>query len=78
MPTERAASDIVELIIDLARKRHIKVIAEGIEAASLAERLREMGCEYGQGYCFSPPLEAPAALQFLQKPAAAQRTAGAT
>jgi diguanylate cyclase (GGDEF)-like protein/PAS domain S-box-containing protein len=77
LPTERAASDIVELIIEMARKRHIKVIAEGIEAASLAERLREMGCEFGQGYCFSPPLEAPAALQFLQKPPAAHR-AGAT
>jgi len=77
LPTERAASDIVELTIDLARKRHIQVIAEGIETASLAERLRRMGCKFGQGYWFSPPLEAPAALQFLQKPQLIPRTSGA-
>jgi len=77
LPTERSASDIVELIVDLARKRHIQVIAEGIETFSLAERLRKMGCEFGQGYCFSPPLEAQAALQFLQKLPAVPRTSGA-
>ena len=39
----------------LAHKMNLKVIAEGIETARQAERLLELGCEYGQGYYFSQP-----------------------
>jgi PAS domain S-box-containing protein len=76
LPTERTASDLVEMILALARKRNLKVIAEGLESASLAERMRQLGCEFGQGYYFSQPLDPPAALQFLQKqPARSMTTA---
>jgi EAL domain-containing protein (putative c-di-GMP-specific phosphodiesterase class I) len=33
-------------------------IAEGIETTEQRQVLLEMGCEYGQGYLFSPPLSA--------------------
>jgi EAL domain-containing protein (putative c-di-GMP-specific phosphodiesterase class I) len=55
MQTDRGASDIVELIIMLAHKMNLKVIAEGIETARQLERLTELGCDYGQGYFFSQP-----------------------
>jgi EAL domain-containing protein (putative c-di-GMP-specific phosphodiesterase class I) len=45
---------------------NLRVIAEGIETPRQLERLRELGCEYGQGYYFSQPLEAKAALQFMR------------
>ena len=32
------------------------VTAEGIETAEMAEALREIGCDYFQGYYFSRPL----------------------
>jgi EAL domain-containing protein (putative c-di-GMP-specific phosphodiesterase class I) len=32
------------------------VIAEGIEDRVQLQRLRTLGCEYGQGFLFSPPL----------------------
>jgi hypothetical protein len=66
MQTDRSASDIVELIILLAHKMNLKAIADGIETARQLERLIELGCEYGQGYFFSQPMEAKAALIFIQ------------
>ena len=67
MQTDKTASDMVEVIITLARKMNLRVIAEGIEATRQAERLGELGCEFGQGYYFSQPLEPKAALQFLRQ-----------
>src|SRR6202008_2966737 len=67
MQTDTSASDIVELIITLAHKMNLRVIAEGIETARHLERLLELGCEYGQGYFFSQPMEAKAALIFMRQ-----------
>jgi hypothetical protein len=47
---------------------NLKVIAEGVETARQVERLLEFGCEYGQGYYFSQPLEAKAALSLCSSP----------
>jgi EAL domain-containing protein (putative c-di-GMP-specific phosphodiesterase class I) len=76
MQTDRSASDIVELIILLAHKMNLKVIAEGIETVRQVERLLELGCEYGQGYFFSQPMEAKAALIFMRQQLVARKTAG--
>jgi diguanylate cyclase (GGDEF)-like protein/PAS domain S-box-containing protein len=67
MLTDRTAANIVETIITLGRKMNLRLIAEGIETARQAERLRELGCGYGQGYYFSQPLESKAALQLLRR-----------
>ena len=53
----------------------LRAIAEGIESAKQLERLLELGCEYGQGYYFSQPLEAKAALQFMRQQASNQARA---
>ena len=75
MQTDRSASDIVELIILLAHKMNLKVIAEGIETARQLERLIELGCEYGQGYFFSQPMEAKAALIFMRQQLVSRKSA---
>jgi EAL domain-containing protein (putative c-di-GMP-specific phosphodiesterase class I) len=77
MQSDRAACDIVELITALAHKMKLKVIAEGIETARQLERLLELGCEYGQGYYFSQPLEAKAVQQFTREQIAVARTSKA-
>ena len=77
MQTDRSAADIVELIIALAHKMNFKVIAEGIETVRQLERLSELGCEYGQGYYFSQPMEAKAALVFMRRQVAGTRASGA-
>ena len=66
MQTDRAMGDIVELIITLAHKMRMKVIAEGIESVRQVERLLGLGCEYGQGFYFSQPMDAKAAEQFMR------------
>jgi EAL domain-containing protein (putative c-di-GMP-specific phosphodiesterase class I) len=39
----------------------MRVVAEGVETVEQMEILKQLGCEYGQGYLFSPPLTAEAA-----------------
>jgi len=57
---DRTASETVELIILMAHKLKLEVIAEGIESVKQLERLQELGCEFGQGYLFSAPVDAKA------------------
>jgi EAL domain-containing protein (putative c-di-GMP-specific phosphodiesterase class I) len=72
MQTDCVSADIIELIITLAHKMNLQVIAEGIENVRQAERLLKLGCEYGQGYYFSQPLDAAGAQTFLRQQARAR------
>jgi EAL domain-containing protein (putative c-di-GMP-specific phosphodiesterase class I) len=49
---------IVQAILSLARSLHLSVTGEGIETADQADLLGMMGCNRGQGYLYSKPLEA--------------------
>lgn len=62
-----AAADrsIVDAVIALAHGLGIGVVAEGIETERQAERLRELGCDLGQGYLFSRPVPAEATVALL-------------
>jgi diguanylate cyclase (GGDEF)-like protein/PAS domain S-box-containing protein len=56
---------IVHMIIELAHTLGLEVIAEGVESEGQATLLREMGCDFAQGYHFEeplPPEEIPALL----------------
>jgi len=77
MQSDNAACDTVELIVALAHKMNLKAIAEGIETVRQLERLLELGCEYGQGYYFSQPMEAKAAQRFMRQQVTPARTKGA-
>ncbi|MGA9383267.1 MAG: EAL domain-containing protein [Phormidium sp.] len=48
--------DIVETIITLAHRLDLNVIAEGVETEAQRDILRNLHCEYGQGYFFARPL----------------------
>ena len=47
---------IVRTISTLARNLGMEVIAEGIETEEQYQQLKMLGCEYGQGYLFSRPV----------------------
>lgn len=47
---------IVSAAIALGRQFGLSVVAEGIEDASTADVLRQMGCSEGQGYFFGKPM----------------------
>ena len=49
--------EIVRLIITLAKTLGMDTISEGIETLQQLNKLKALGCEYGQGYLFSRPLD---------------------
>ena len=48
--------EVVGTILSLARTLNMGVEAEGIETVDQLNRLRELGCQSGQGYFFSRPV----------------------
>ncbi len=53
---DEANRDVVSTIVGLARSLGIDAVAEGIEREEELETLLALGCEFGQGYLFAPPL----------------------
>jgi EAL domain-containing protein (putative c-di-GMP-specific phosphodiesterase class I) len=49
---------LVTAMVAMAKALGLKVVAEGIEDTDQLGALRELGCEYGQGYLFAKPLDA--------------------
>jgi diguanylate cyclase (GGDEF)-like protein len=58
---------IVGSIVNLAHDLGRDVVVEGVETQADAEWLRDLGCEYAQGYYFSPPLPRAEALDFIAR-----------
>ncbi|KUR79992.1 diguanylate cyclase [Novosphingobium sp. Fuku2-ISO-50] len=56
---------IVRTILDLAGDLDLTVVAEGIETAEQQAALTAMGCEMGQGFLLSRPLDEAAAFKLL-------------
>jgi EAL domain-containing protein (putative c-di-GMP-specific phosphodiesterase class I) len=64
----RKAEVIVDAIIRLGRDIGLETIAEGIETEQQLSYLRQLGCDIGQGYYFSPALNRDDLLSRLQLP----------
>ncbi|MFR0839689.1 MAG: EAL domain-containing protein [Neglectibacter timonensis] len=47
---------ILRFIMGLARWMNLSVVAEGVETGEQLERLREIGCDFVQGYFFAKPM----------------------
>lgn len=67
MDTDEKSEEIVRTIMTLAENLNLEVVAEGIENEPQFRRLRELGCQFGQGYLFSKPVEAELAGKLLGK-----------
>ena len=57
LPESRTALAIVSAVVSFSRALDIEVVAEGVETQAHVDALRELGCEYGQGFFFHRPLE---------------------
>ncbi|HET7462456.1 MAG TPA: GGDEF domain-containing phosphodiesterase, partial [Longimicrobium sp.] len=71
VPREPDAVEIVRTIVALARTLGLEIIAEGVETAEQAALLREMGCQFAQGFYYSGPLSADEAAAHLAAQAGA-------
>lgn len=49
--------EIIKLILDWGRRFNMEVVAEGVESKSDLLSLQQLGCDYAQGYHFSPALK---------------------
>jgi diguanylate cyclase (GGDEF)-like protein len=57
---------IVRAIIQMAKGLHLGTVAEGIEDEETLARLKELGCDLGQGFLWSRALPADEFLAYLQ------------
>jgi diguanylate cyclase (GGDEF)-like protein len=71
MTSSQEDRDIVHTIITLGQKMKLALVAEGIETAEQMALLRDMGCQYGQGFWFSKPVSGEDAIALV-----IQQTAG--
>ena len=61
---DEKSREVLSLIIRLARKLHMEVVAEGVETERQIEYLRKEGCDMFQGYYYSKPVSVE---EFRQK-----------
>ncbi len=57
---------IVRAIIEMAHSLGLEVVAEGVETAEMLVHLKGLGCEFGQGYLWSPALPAAEFVEFIR------------
>jgi len=58
---------IVRAIIEMAHSLSLDVVAEGVENEAVLSRLIELGCEFGQGFHWSPALAPDDFVRFLSE-----------
>jgi diguanylate cyclase (GGDEF)-like protein/PAS domain S-box-containing protein len=63
--TTREAADLSSAVVALGSSLALEVVAEGIELDEQWQRLRELGCELGQGFHFARPMESGHVLDYL-------------
>jgi EAL domain-containing protein (putative c-di-GMP-specific phosphodiesterase class I) len=76
--TDQEDSAIVTAIINLAHTLGVVAVAEGVEGAEQAQRLLELGCDFGQGFHFGRPLPPDDLTARLNLAAGQAADAGAT
>lgn len=63
--TDPGALVVARGIVGIAHSLGVKVVAEGVETEQQLKTLKDLGCEYAQGYLFSPPVPGDQAESFL-------------
>ena len=66
MGANPGAATIIRSVTTLGRDLGLEIVAEGVETLAAAEALRLMGCRYGQGFAYAPPLPAEEALALMR------------
>ncbi|HSE40971.1 MAG TPA: EAL domain-containing protein [Acidobacteriota bacterium] len=59
-------SEIISTILTLARNLGLDVIAEGVETKEQLVHLQDLGCEQGQGFYFSVPVDHKGAAMLIE------------
>ena len=57
MEQSKNMQTVIRTIISLGHSLGFKIVAEGIETQSQMEELKQLGCDYFQGYLYSKPMD---------------------
>ncbi|MBX9882896.1 MAG: EAL domain-containing protein [Sphingomonas sp.] len=66
-PRNRTSPGIVRAVLDLAQTMKLSVVAEGIETSCQRRQLRELGCQFAQGFLYAEPLTPEAASALIAR-----------
>ncbi len=67
MASNEGSAKIVRSVIKLGQDLNLEVVAEGVENSIMAGRLLNLGCDYGQGFGYAPPLPPQEAEVYLNE-----------
>jgi len=67
IPSSSEDTESAALIVALAHRLRLKVLAEGVETEEQLSFLRAQGCDEGQGFAFGPPVAAAAFAALLRE-----------
>jgi sensor c-di-GMP phosphodiesterase-like protein len=73
--SDSTAKSIVEMLVRLAARLDMSIIAEGIELDTQADALRKLGVTQGQGFLVSRPMPMDDFIRFTATPRARARAA---
>ncbi|MFA0676944.1 EAL domain-containing protein, partial [Vibrio sp. 10N.222.51.A6] len=63
--TNSTSESVVWLIVQLAHRLNVSLVAEGVEKREQLEKLHAMGCDKIQGYLYSPPMRPEAIVSYV-------------
>ena len=65
LANDPGGATLVKAMVDLAHEFGLEVVAEGVEDEVVTQRLRELGCDVGQGFLWSRPVSSLALPEVL-------------
>jgi len=77
LETDKSDAAIIGAVVSLGRNMGMNITAEGVENLGQAERLREAGCDFAQGYLYAKPTfgeRVPWMIRNWSSPVRAQRS----
>ncbi len=66
MHEKTVVQEIIRSAARIAKAKHIRTLAEGVETQEQADMLSEVGCDYAQGYLYGHPMTAKEAEHFIR------------
>jgi diguanylate cyclase (GGDEF)-like protein/PAS domain S-box-containing protein len=69
MDSSERRGTIISAVVNLAKQLSLETVAEGVETSAQVERLRRMGCDFVQGFFFSPAVDAETAVALVEREA---------
>ena len=67
MMNDNEAMSIVKICILLAKELKMDTVAEGVETQQILDKLKELKCDFAQGYHISKPMPLKTCCEWIAK-----------